>query len=212
MKNKVENTTQTAEENLLLTLTQTLGTGGIEAQEARGTQQLAESSVLPSDGLVANKTTGDPSTNWAKKCGIKILGLVANDPLFVNVELPAGWRQQCTDHGMHNDLLDDKGRRRAGIFYKAAFYDRRASIRPEARFHPTYGAPENFEDRRCWPLVTDGGKEIWRGAILEPGPPPWDHDGKYPDSRQTEKATDLAEQWLVDNGYPDYCDPAAYWE
>src|SRR5690606_27100508 len=59
---------------------------------------------------------------------------VPGDDLFVYVTLPEGWTRQGTSHDMHSDLLDNKGRKRAGIFYKAAFYDRRADLRVIPRF------------------------------------------------------------------------------
>ncbi len=52
------------------------------------------------------------------------------DDLFVFAILPDGWKKQATDHDMHSELIDDKGVVRARIFYKAAFYDRSASITP----------------------------------------------------------------------------------
>jgi hypothetical protein len=35
---------------------------------------------------------------------------------------------------MHSDLLDEHGRKRAGIFYKAAFYDRHAHMSMTPRY------------------------------------------------------------------------------
>ena len=59
-----------------------------------------------------------------------ITGIVPTpgDDLFFNVVLPEGWEVRETDHSMHSDLFDAEGKRRGGIFYKAAFYDRRASF------------------------------------------------------------------------------------
>lgn len=50
------------------------------------------------------------------------------DELFRSATLPEGWKIVATDHSMWTRLLDDKGEERASIFYKAAFYDRRAHI------------------------------------------------------------------------------------
>lgn len=91
----------------------------IYAQEARGQAEFVGESgrTLPADGI--------SDCPWAK-----VLGPVEGDPLFVRVELPPGWTVKATDHSMWSDVLDDKGRRRAGAFYKAASYDRCASINP----------------------------------------------------------------------------------
>jgi hypothetical protein len=64
----------------------------------------------------------------AEALGIELLAHHEDDPLFRRVRLPEGWGFRYTDHSMWTDLVDDNGKKRAGIFYKAAFYDRRASI------------------------------------------------------------------------------------
>ena len=90
----------------------------IEAQEAAGQEELSKSSQLPSNGL----------EKVAQACGIEVLGPSAGDALFSDVRLPEGWKIQPTEHAMWSDLVDETGKKRAAIFYKAAFYDRRADI------------------------------------------------------------------------------------
>lgn len=92
--------------------------GGIEAQEARGQRDFVAAETLPKDGL---------DNAVCEALGIKILSDA--DDLFYNVQLPTGWTKRATDHAMWNELIDDRGQKRASIFYKAAFYDRRAFIR-----------------------------------------------------------------------------------
>lgn len=101
--------------------------GGIERQEALGQQQLARSLQLPTDGL----------SDMPSDLGIVVVGPSSGDPIFSDVSLPDGWKVQPTDHSMWSDLRDADGRTRARIFYKAAFYDRRAFIRWEALPEPT---------------------------------------------------------------------------
>lgn len=99
--------------------------GGIERQEAAGQRALVQSAMLP------KKITGatrEQLTALGFKFGADV------DELFVQCELPAGWTKRGTDHSMHSDLLDEQGRKRAGIFYKAAFYDRRADMSMNRRF------------------------------------------------------------------------------
>lgn len=95
--------------------------GGIEAQEAQGQRDLVDS---------GNRIPKQGSLEVAAALGLK-LGENADD-LFVYVELPKGWRIQPTDHSMWSELVDAEGKKRAAIFYKAAFYDRHAFIRLEA--------------------------------------------------------------------------------
>lgn len=96
--------------------------GGIEAQESQGQQELVNAEVLPAKG------------DWTQleALGVKRGAHVTGDPLFVHVELPAGWKKQATDHSLWTDLVDETGTKRASIFYKAAFYDRDAFFRVSA--------------------------------------------------------------------------------
>lgn len=140
--------------------------GGIEAQEARGQREFVRSEELPKEWGM-----GKSSAEMLTKLGIKVLGDA--DDLFYRVELPAGWSKVRTDHSMWSDLVDDKGRKRAGLFYKAAFYDRKAHIhfntRHKADHEPEGGwdAPQDKEVKeRFVGIVRDDGKEIWRSERL----------------------------------------------
>lgn len=97
----------------------------IEAQELRGQQQLCSSSQLPKEIEVSRVEKVDAVKEYAKR-GIKVRE--CEDPLFYNVELPAGWRILAMGHVNGADLVNVKGKIIARIFYKAAFYDRRAHI------------------------------------------------------------------------------------
>lgn len=90
-------------------------------QEAAGQQELVNSDTLPSEIDAKSKEI-------LEQAGVKFGEPVENDPLFTYVELPAGWKKIPTDHSMWSQLVDETGKVRANIFYKAAFYDRRANI------------------------------------------------------------------------------------
>jgi hypothetical protein len=123
----IENTTKAAASNHPMRLP-----GAIEASEARGQAQFVASQSLPSDVRdrkvfeALGFTFGEP---------------YKDDPIFAPATLPAGWTKRGTDHDMHSEILDEKGRVRAGVFYKAAFYDRRAdmSLRGRYRINQEYG-------------------------------------------------------------------------
>lgn len=91
----------------------------VTGQEAQGQQQLVRSSQLPRAGLQPR----------GLELGITVVGVGGDDPLFVDVTLPEGWRIEPTDHAMYSNLVDAEDVKRASIFYKAAFYDRSAFIR-----------------------------------------------------------------------------------
>jgi hypothetical protein len=102
----------------IINLFETMGKGGIEAQEQRGQDELVRSEVLPAKG------------DWEEltKLGFVKGEPVNGDPLFVHAKLPAGWKKKGSDHAMWSYVLDEKGEERASIFYKAACYDRDAFI------------------------------------------------------------------------------------
>lgn len=94
--------------------------GMVEAQEARGQSMLAaQADKLP--------------TRCEGRADLEKRGVVFGEPvdkLFTSVTLPAGWKiRPFGDTSYWTELVDDKGRRHAMIFYKAAFYDRDAFAR-----------------------------------------------------------------------------------
>jgi hypothetical protein len=90
----------------------------IEAMEASGQRELVESSVLPVEGPIEDM----------EKLGFVFGDVVQGDSLFRHAQLPEGWTKVGTDHSMHSKIVDERGVERVSIFYKAAFYDRRASM------------------------------------------------------------------------------------
>lgn len=99
-----------------------VGSAGIEFDEAQGQQELVHSELLPVDG----SNDGD-----VLALGIVFGDPVPGDPLFRKATLPAGWKKRATDHSMWSEIVDEIGKVRAVVFYKAAFYDRSAFIRAE---------------------------------------------------------------------------------
>lgn len=92
----------------------------IGAQERAGQAQLVHSDRLPTelhspreDFEALGFTFGDPDPH---------------DPMFAPATLPDGWKREGSDHAMWSYIVDQHGRRRASIFYKANFYDRSAHM------------------------------------------------------------------------------------
>lgn len=69
--------------------------------------------------------------NGCTKAHFEAMGIkfheVVND-IFYRVTLPDGWRIVPTDHSMWSDLVDNEGKQRAMIFYKASPWDMQAHI------------------------------------------------------------------------------------
>jgi hypothetical protein len=91
----------------------------IEASEAAGQRALVESTLLPVDFRQYTELT-------LERIGIVVDRSAVVDGLFYRTTLPGGWRKVPAKYSMWSHLVDGKGRTRASIFYKAAFYDRRA--------------------------------------------------------------------------------------
>lgn len=86
------------------------------------------------------------------------------DPLFRPADLPEGWEIRATAGPYWSGLMDQHGRERAAIFYKAAFYDRNAHITVCCRF-TARGEIIHITDthKTIEPVVRDGNVVIWRG-------------------------------------------------
>ena len=169
----------------------------IMGQEADGQKSFVGSDTLPTD------MRGD-SKAVLEAAGVMFLGVVKEDPMFQYVELPKGWKKVPTGHSMWFDLVDDKNRKRAGIFYKAAFYDRSSFLGVNRRYNFTIDYTALEDDHEAIALVTDGNQTIYR---TDPVASENDNDGY----EASDKARDLAKAWL-DKHYPRWEDASAYWD
>jgi len=179
--------------------------GGIEAQEARGQRELAESTSLPSD-------MGERGAELFTALGGVIEGPVAGDPLFVNVKLPTGWSKAPTTHPMLSELRDERGRQRARIFYNAAVCDRRARMSFVPRFvlrwrHGDAAAPYPAD----YVEVLDASSDT-AGAVVYQSPrlPVGQLDWPVRDERLRSLEKDV-EAWM-DEHVRGWRDPIRSWE
>ena len=164
--------------------------GGIERQEAAGQSELVKSESLPADCR---------GRDALEAAGVKFGPPYSDDPIFVPATLPAGWKKQATDHSMWSHLLDEKGRKRASIFYKAAFYDRSAHMHVDRRY--SYSAYEDGADERHLRVVVKDGDQVVH-VIGEYARNDWNA------SRDLEKQ---AGDWLKEH-FPEWESAAAYWD
>lgn len=165
---------------------------GILRSERAGQQQLVASTNMPKDM--------HPSREAFEKVGFTFGDDV--DDIFVKSTLPPGWTRAATDHSMHSDVLDEKGRKRVGVFYKAAFYDRRASSFLNCRFRiDTLSSPydKGIPDGEYAYAVRDAGAEIYRTTSF-----------KMRDRDADRKAKAEARDWLAER-YPNADDPTLNW-
>jgi hypothetical protein len=184
--------------------------GAIERSEKRGQNDFVASERLPIR-VNGGVNTKDAKTQY-EKMGITVID--KSDDLFYNVMLPNGWKKESTGHSMWNNLLDEQGRIRATIFYKAAFYDRDAFINFERRYNTAYepfdiSAAEglSYSDEQLLPycgVIKDGSAVIWKTK---------------PETAKTDReAYDLHSQLQklaikhLKTLHPNFEDVNAYWE
>jgi hypothetical protein len=166
--------------------------GGIEQQEAQGqAQMVAAFNTLPKRILNHAITYAMLEQAWGIAVGAD------QDDIFVKVAFPAGWAMRPTSHNMHSDLLDATGTCRAGIFYKAAFYDRSASL----RITPRYAIHNDYGDPLTRVTVVDHKTTT---VLLECGSP------SAKDYTAMDASEQEADRWLTEH-FPNFADPLAYW-
>lgn len=206
----------------------------IENQERRGQQTVVKNHRLPiktNNGIpneyrfkgvtdemeyeerkdIVDKNIVEYTKQQYGRMGIKIISKYNN--LFYSVELPDGWEIKATDHSMWNDLLDNNGRKRASLFYKAAFYDERAFINFEHRYSfcilpfDNYESDATHEERMFnpWKLfVTDSGERIKKLGEITPTT-----DEEY--FEIDDILGKIGKTYLNEN-YPEWEDVNAYWD
>lgn len=183
-------------ENMMVAMTP----GGIEAQEHQGQSDFVVSDSLPKQGL-----------EDGVKQKLESMGFIFGadiDELFVLCKLPDGWYKKADDHNMHSYLIDNKGGKRAHIFYKAAFYDRRARITISCRFQ--FSGHHIPEDDRAIPV--EDRKEVLTIIDNSNGIIMWQSDVyKMMDNEAENQCAKERKEWIK-NIYPDYEDPFAYWD
>lgn len=120
---EIENTSKTWSPELAIA--SALATGSMDSyitgMESAGQGQLVASEQLPTDT--------DGTDDEFVKLGFVFGDPNPADPMFRPAKLPEGWRKEGSDHAMWSYVVDEYGRRRVGVFYKAAFYDRSANMR-----------------------------------------------------------------------------------
>jgi hypothetical protein len=171
---------------------------GIEKQEKAGQLELCKTSnKLPKDMHFCNKEDFE-------KLGIKFLEDI--DKLFVKVELPIGWSikpaepysESARANNMWSDLVDNNGAIRAQIFYKAAFYDKKATIHaPNTRFHIECEYVDNSVDNeRCYVIDRQNKSAIFETAVFSGDEKSYENECKE----------------YLNAHYPEWQDFTKYWE
>ena len=171
----------------------------IRKQEADGQRSFTTSDTLPT-------RMGEDDRKVLEQAGVVFGNQVRGDEMFTYVTLPAGWKKVPTSHSMWSDLVDDKGRRRAAMFYKAAFYDRSARLNTCRRFN-TYMDYDRSDNGVIVKYVTDGGAKVFTTKEYPYTGEPYSDDYRA----QDRAATDEVKAWLKEH-FPNWEDASAYWD
>ena len=95
--------------------------------ESEGQDQVVSMDVLPTHIYGSEEAFKAPLQSKGGTWGEPLI----DDPLFTHVKLPLGWTKVPTDHDMWSEVHDETGKVVARVFYKAAFYDRKAHLTPQ---------------------------------------------------------------------------------
>lgn len=127
-----------------------IGSDAILMQEAHGQRALANAvkTELPTDISSEDRVL-------LVKMGVVFGESVPKDPIFQVATLPDGWSIKPANHSMWSNLVDARGAKRAGIFYKAAFYDRSAHLRVESRYVIDVDYPRDSNEEPKNAKITD---------------------------------------------------------
>ena len=205
---KITNTAIQAANNPILPLAEAMIFGGshaIERSDAIGQRELVESTDLPAEG------SDHPAF---AAMGITFGPPHADDDIFRPAKLPDGWKKVGTDHAMWSKLVDNNGHERASIFYKAAFDDRSAHMRPVSRFSvcqnydidkPVRGEPRKIQHR-----VLDKGSPVFSTDVVTVADVTRDDWMKQVEIQKAQE--EVCNRWLVDHGYSDWHNAASYWD
>lgn len=98
----------------------------ILASESAGQAMLVQSELLPAKFQRYWDWSNGNKWELLERIGILVDQSQIIDGLFYRATLPTGWKKVASNHSMWSYLVDAHGRRRASLFYKAAFYDREA--------------------------------------------------------------------------------------
>lgn len=172
----------------------------VRRQETDGQQSFIGSDTLPTD---IGRYSSYDEKQILKNVGFKFFEVVEDDPIFQYVKLPEGWRKEQGGDSRWTKLIDNKGRVRANIFYKAAFYDRSAHLSLSRRFNVSYNYDRVDAEDVATADVTDCGEVIYSTDPIQ-----LSDKERYTAS---EKARAMAKSWLHEH-YPDWENPGAYWD
>ena len=92
--------------------------GGVDAASCKKppAKEYSQDDFVASDWLPRDDSKPEKQA-ILESFGVEILGPVEGEEDFCHARLPDGWKKVATNHPFYSDLIDDKGRVRASMFY-----------------------------------------------------------------------------------------------
>ena len=148
----------------------------------------------------------EPNKRVWEKLGFVFSSIPGDDDLY-NAIMPEGWSMRGTDHSMWTDIIDENNMIRGSMFYKAAFYDRRACMNLSARY-------KVFEEKTDLSVIkvyfgNENEKIFCAGEVFIPEN--LSYEAKEEKYVEVNKLWHLAFDFANEN-YPDWKDVTAYWD
>jgi hypothetical protein len=188
------------------------GEARIERQEKEGQREFVASDTLPT---MIRHHTAYPSDeerqenlHMLREMGIEVGDPFKDDELFMPARLPKGWKKCSTTHPMYSHIVDDKGRLRIEVFYKAAYYDRRANATLIDRVGVRIDDETSSQIAAAYVYAKMPNEEEHIIARFEETVAPYEKGNIW---KIQDKLEERAQTWL-DNHYPDHANNTTYWE
>lgn len=172
----------------------------IENMEKEGQNKAVRETLLPK--------IMKPEQEYWEELGF-VFEEIEDDDIMCKGTLPEGWKLIPTDHQMWTNIVDQNNTKRGSMFYKAAFYDRKAHMNLKARYSVTSQyVDENMMIKEVY-FGNENEKLFIAGTVY------------YDDNMTSEdlESTYEHEDYLINQAtvfantyYPDYTNPLAYWD
>ena len=172
-----------------------------ESIEAEGMAEAIQETLLPKDM--------DPERSEWEALGFEFTE-IPNDELMYRAKLPKGWRMVSTNHPMSTDMIDELGRRRGAMFYKASIYDRKASMYLCRRYKVNLERKVDGFDATSTVYFGNPQERLFvAGEVIFSYKSPMEEQAKAVE--QIDALEEVAKAWGLEH-YPDCEDIHAYWD
>ena len=132
---------------------------------------------------------------------------IEGDDVLCRAKLPEGWTMNATDSQYWTEIRDENGMVRGKMFFKGAYYDRKARMALKQRYEICTDYDEESNTRKIY--FGNNDEEIFvAGTLARPKNDDYEGFKKY--ELDTSILQMVAKEYANEN-YPDWKDVRAYW-